>query len=55
MANNLSGPEQGHWTYKDYIQLPENGTRYEIMNGFLLMAPSPTWSHQNAAFEIASH
>ncbi len=54
-AQNFSGPEQGHWTYDDYARLPEDGKHYEIMNGFLLMSPSPTWSHQHAAFEIASY
>lgn len=54
-VNNPPGPEQGHWTYEDYARLPEDGKRYEIMNGFLLMTPSPTGSHQDAAFEIASY
>lgn len=54
-AQNLPGPQQGRWTYDDYVRLPADGRRYEIMNGFLLMSPSPTWSHQHAAFEIASY
>ena len=54
-ADNVPGPKQGRWTYEDYIRLPEDGKRYEIMNGILLMSPSPTWSHQHAAFEIASY
>lgn len=54
-AQNLPGPQQGRWTYDDYARLPADGKRYEIMNGFLLMSPSPTWSHQHAAFEVASY
>ncbi len=54
-ADHMPGPEQGHWSYKDYAALPDDGHRYEIVDGVLYMAPSPNEWHQNAAFEIASH
>src|SRR5438067_5852597 len=54
-ADHIPGPEQGHWTYKDYAALPDDGHRYEIVDGVLYMAPSPNRGHQNAAFEIASY
>lgn len=54
-ADWVPGPKQGEWTYDDYIKLPDDGKRYEILNGVLLLMPSPKDSHQNAAFEIASH
>jgi len=54
-ADHMAGPEQGHWTYKDYAALPDDGHRYEIVDGVLYMAPSPNRSHQNTAFEIASY
>ena len=54
-ADHMPGPEQGHWTYKDYAALPDDGHRYEIVDGVLYMAPSPNRGHQNAAFEIASY
>lgn len=54
-ADHMPGPEQGHWTYKDYAALPDDGHRYEIVDGVLYMAPSPNKGHQNAAFEIASY
>lgn len=41
-----SGPPQGHWTYEDYLRIPEDGRRYEVMNGVVIMAPSPTGPHQ---------
>lgn len=47
-ANNVPGPEQGRWTYKDYAALPDDGRRYEIVDGVLFMAPSPTEGHQTA-------
>jgi Uma2 family endonuclease len=35
-------------TYKDYCALPDDGRRYEILDGDLYMSPSPGWSHQYA-------
>jgi Uma2 family endonuclease len=54
-ADHVPGPEQGHWTYKDYVALPDDGRRYEIVDGVLYMAPSPNEWHQNATLEIASY
>lgn len=39
-ADHMPGPEQGHWTYKDYAALPDDGHRYEIVDGVLYMVPS---------------
>jgi Uma2 family endonuclease len=46
---DLPGPRQGQWTYKDYAALPDNGQRYEIIDGVLFMTPSPTERHQTVA------
>jgi Uma2 family endonuclease len=46
LADWVPGPKQGEWTYTDYAALPDDGRRYEIVNGVLLMTPSPSWSHQ---------
>ncbi len=54
-ADWVPGPQQGEWTYDDYLKLPQDGRRYEILNGVLLLMPSPRDSHQNAVFEIASY
>ena len=45
-ANLVPGPRQGQWTYADYAALPDDGRRYELMDGVLLMSPSPTPNHQ---------
>ena len=45
-ANLVPGPVQGQWTYADYDALPDDGRRYELMDGVLLMSPSPTPNHQ---------
>lgn len=47
-------PEQGQWTYEDWLQLPDDGFRYEILDGVLYMAPPPTTSHQTAAGNLCA-
>ncbi len=46
-ADWVPGPPQGSWTYDDYAALPDDGRRYEIVNGVLVMAPAPTPAHQD--------
>jgi Uma2 family endonuclease len=53
-ANHVPGPRQGHWTYSHYAALPEDGQRYEIVDGVLYMAPSPSGSHQDSVLGIAA-
>ncbi|NWJ97438.1 MAG: Uma2 family endonuclease [Chloroflexi bacterium] len=43
------GPTQGQWKYADYAALPEDGNRYEIIQGVLYMAPSPNFGHQHSS------
>lgn len=33
-------------TYDDYCQIPEDGNRYEVIDGLLYMAPAPRFRHQ---------
>lgn len=54
-ANHVPGPGQGHWTYREYAAIPDDGHRYEIVDGVLYMAPAPNKWHQNAAGEIFAH
>jgi Uma2 family endonuclease len=51
-ADWVPGPPQGSWTYEDYAALPDDGRRYEIVNGVLVMAPAPTPEHQDIVGEI---
>lgn len=39
-------PAQGSWTYEDYLRLPDDGRRYEVIRGFLHVSPAPSWHHQ---------
>lgn len=38
-------PDQGEWTYEDWLKLPEDGYRYEVINGELFMSPPPRARH----------
>lgn len=44
-ADWVSGPQQGRWTYKEYQALPDDGNRYEVVNGVLYMSSVPGGSH----------
>lgn len=46
-------PIQSQWTYEDWLHLPDDGFRYEVLNGELHMTPPPTIAHQNATTKLA--
>ncbi len=46
-ADQVNGPEQGNWSYDDYAALADDGQRYEVVDGVLLMAPAPNPMHQS--------
>ena len=54
-ANTVQGPEQGQWTYEDYAAIPDDGKRYEVVNGVLFMSPAPDKWHQKAVLRIAKY
>jgi hypothetical protein len=39
-------PVQGEWTYEDYLRLPDDGRRYEVIRGRLYVTPAPNFDHQ---------
>src|SRR5260370_42285587 len=45
-ADGVPGSQQGQWTYREYAAIPEDGHRYEVVNGVLYMAPAPSTDHQ---------
>lgn len=45
-------PTQGEWTYQDYLNLPDDGRRYEIIEGALYVANAPDFDHQFTVSEI---
>jgi Uma2 family endonuclease len=40
------------WTYDDYLNLPDDGNRYEIIEGELYVTPAPTTDHQYSSGEL---
>src|SRR6266516_682654 len=54
-ADWVPGPGQGNWTYDLYAALPEDGKRYEIVDGVLYMSPSPSDFHQKICLLFAHY
>ena len=54
-ADWVPGPPQGSWTYEDYAALPDDGRRYEIVNGVLVMAPAPGTGHQSIVVRLSHY
>ncbi|MDZ7292559.1 MAG: Uma2 family endonuclease [candidate division KSB1 bacterium] len=49
MANAyLQSSQEVKFTYEDYRQLPDDGKRYEIIDGELYMSTAPTPNHQKS-------
>jgi len=40
------------WTYAEYARLPNDGNRYEVLDGEVLVTPSPGTRHQWTAAEL---
>jgi Uma2 family endonuclease len=43
----------GEWTVEDLETLPDDGMRYEIIDGILQVSPSPVTAHQRAVLRLA--
>jgi len=53
-AVSASGPEQGRWTYEDYLKLADDGNRYEVIEGVLYVAPAPNPRHQRRLLRLVT-
>jgi Uma2 family endonuclease len=40
------------WTREGGLDLPDDGNRYELINGELLVTPAPRWIHQLAVLAL---
>lgn len=40
-------------TAEDLATLPDDGNRYEIIGGHLIVSPSPTYRHQRVSFQLS--
>ena len=43
----------GEWTVHDLLDSPDDGQRYEILDGVLLVTPAPVPRHQTVLLELA--
>ena len=41
------------WTAERARALPDDGNRYEVLDGELFVTPAPSWNHQRVAFLLA--
>jgi Uma2 family endonuclease len=46
MAMPVHSPDLD-WTVERALALPEDGNRYEVLDGELFVTPAPTWGHQS--------
>jgi Uma2 family endonuclease len=54
MAVATTDPDQHkHWTAADLRAIPDDRNRYEIIDGELFVAPSPSWRHQDLAWLLS--
>lgn len=51
-AEGRPWPAQGEWTYEDYLRLPDDGRRYEIIEGVLYVTAAPRFNHQYVVGEL---
>lgn len=42
-----------NWTAERVRALPDDGKRYEVIDGELYVTPTPTWEHQRAVLGLA--
>ena len=54
-ADQMPGPAQGCWTYADYAALPDDGNRYEVIDGILYLMPGPNPRHQGASTRFTTY
>jgi Uma2 family endonuclease len=46
-------PTQGQWTYEDYLRLPDDRNRYEVIRGHLYVSPAPNYDHQFTVMQLS--
>ena len=52
MAHLIAKAGSTGWTAEMLDELPDDGNRYEIIDGELFVTPSPTWRHGDAVMDL---
>lgn len=52
LPDDQTWPAQGQWTYEDFLRLPDDGVRYEIIDGVLYMTNAPDPKHQRIVVHL---
>src|SRR4051812_41358209 len=47
-------PDVKAWTVDDLVAMPDDGQRYEVIDGELFVTPSPSLRHQEALTALAA-
>lgn len=53
MAMPLQSPDLD-WTVERALALPDDGNRYEVLDGELFVTPAPSWGHQSVLEELSA-
>lgn len=52
MESRQQTVQEGPFTYEDLLLTPEDGRRYEILEGELVVSPAPNWRHQRVVTKL---
>ena len=48
----MARPQRVHYTWDDYVKFPDDGQRYEIIDGELFVTAAPVFGHQFTSGEL---
>lgn len=48
----MARPHRLHYTWDDYVKLPDDGKRYEIIDGELFVTAAPVFGHQYTSGQL---
>ena len=48
----MAATKLGHFTYEDLLYTPDDGKRYEVLEGDLIVSPSPRTKHQWIVYRV---
>lgn len=55
VAGASDAVQRTDWTYADWLELPDDGYRYEVIGGALIREPSPAYGHQSFVVYVTVH